>query len=44
MDKQSEPDLELQIVELGDAKALTLGVPALVFAEENPLIQGRIEG
>lgn len=43
MDKQHELDLELEVVDLGDAKALTQGVPALVFAEDNPLIQGRPE-
>lgn len=43
MDKQNESDLELEVVDLGDAKALTQGVPALVFAEDNPLIQGRPE-
>jgi Family of unknown function (DUF5974) len=41
MNEQSKSDLELQVVELGDAKDVTKGIPAPVFAEDNPLLQGR---
>jgi hypothetical protein len=41
-DKQTE--LEQQLVDLGDAKELTLGIPAPQFAEENPLVQGKRTG
>lgn len=41
MSEQSKPELDLQIVDLGDAKELTLGIPDLAFAEEDPSVQGR---
>ncbi len=33
--------LEVQIVDLGDAKALTLGTPALEHTEDNPEVQAK---
>jgi len=35
MNETTQTDLELQIVELGDAKELTMGQPALINTEEN---------
>lgn len=43
MNEKSQAELELQVVELGDAKELTMGLPAPYFAEDNPLIIGRLE-
>lgn len=36
-----ELELDLQIVDLGDAKELTLGIPHVDLAEENQTIPGR---
>jgi len=33
---------DLQLVDLGDAKELTMGIPDIVFAEEDPTVQGRL--
>ena len=41
MNEQSKPELDLQIVDLGDAKEQTLGIPDLAYAEEDPSVQGR---
>ena len=41
MNEKSQPELELQVVELGDAKELTMGIPVPQFAEDNPQVQGR---
>lgn len=41
MNEQAQSDLELQVVDLGDAKEVTMGIPAPVFAEDNPVVQGR---
>lgn len=38
---QSELELELQVVDLGDAKELTMGIPAMVYAEDNQTLPGR---
>jgi hypothetical protein len=38
---QSELELELQVVDLGDAKELTMGIPAMVYAEDNLTLPGR---
>ena len=38
---QSELEQELQVVDLGDAKELTMGIPALVCAEDNQTLPGR---
>jgi hypothetical protein len=42
MNETTHAELELQVVELGDAKELTMGLPAAVYAEENPQIQGKL--
>ncbi|MEO6279847.1 rubrivinodin family lasso peptide [Roseateles sp.] len=46
MDKstQTDQELDLQVVELGDAKELTMGIPAQVYTEDNPQLQRRFEG
>lgn len=41
--KTSSPELQQALVDLGDAKALTQGIPAQVYAEDNPLVQGKDE-
>lgn len=41
MNEKSQSDLELQAVELGDAKDVTLGDPVLNHAEDNPEIPGK---
>lgn len=41
MNQQAQSDLELQVVDLGDAKEVTMGIPAPAFAEDNPVVQGR---
>lgn len=41
MNEKDQSDLELQIIELGDAKELTMGIQAPVHAEDNPLVFGR---
>ncbi len=41
MNDKSQSELELQVVELGDAKEVTMGDHTPVFAEDNPLIQGK---
>lgn len=42
---QSELELELElqpeIVDLGDAKELTMGIPAMVYAEDSATLPGR---
>ncbi len=38
---QTSQALELQIVDLGDAKAQTLGTPAEVHTEDNPTVQAK---
>lgn len=43
MNEMSQAQLETQIVELGDAKELTMGIPAEVYAEDNPLVQRKFE-
>ena len=43
MNEQSKAALEPQVVDLGDAKTLTKGFPDVVYAEDNPTIQGRLE-
>lgn len=43
MNKQSQPAQEPQVVDLGDAKALTMGYPDTAYAEEDQTIQGRME-
>jgi Family of unknown function (DUF5974) len=41
MNEKPQSELELQVVELGDAKELTMGIPAQVHAEDNPTMQAR---
>jgi hypothetical protein len=41
MNETSKPEAELQIVELGDAKVVTMGVPNPALHEDNPLITGQ---
>ena len=40
MNDQSQPEqkLDLEIVDLGDAKELTMGFPAQVHLEDNPTL------
>lgn len=38
MDETKSTELDLQVVELGDAKQLTMGIPAEVAAEDNPQV------
>lgn len=44
MNDKPHTDLDLQVVDLGDAKELTKGIQAPQFAEENPLVQGKRPG
>ena len=39
MNEKSHPELE--VVELGDAKELTMGIHSPAFAEEDPQVQGK---
>lgn len=41
MNEMSQTEMELQIVELGDAKEVTMGVPRPNLFEDNPSIQGQ---
>jgi len=41
MNETSRTETELQIVELGDAKVVTMGVPKPHLHEEDPLITGQ---
>lgn len=43
MNEQSQAALEPQVVDLGDAKALTMGFPDVIYAEEDLSIPGRLE-
>ena len=43
MNQNAQPELEPQVVELGDAKEVTMGMVAPVYAEDNPLVQGKLE-
>ncbi|OYT92251.1 MAG: hypothetical protein CFE43_09200 [Burkholderiales bacterium PBB3] len=43
MDEKSQLEQQTPVFELGDAKELTQGFPALEYAEENPVIPGRRE-
>jgi hypothetical protein len=40
MNETSQTETELQVVELGDAKEVTMGVPKPNLHEENPSIPG----
>lgn len=41
MNEKTQSELELQVVELGDAKEVTMGIPAPKYAEDNLQVQGR---
>lgn len=41
MNETSQTEAELQVVELGDAKEVTMGVPQPHLHEENPAIPGQ---
>jgi len=43
MNEKSQPEqkLEPEVVDLGDAKALTMGPPAQVHFEDNPILLAR---
>lgn len=43
MNEQSQTALDLQIVDLGDAKTLTMGFPDVIYAEEDLSVPGRLE-
>ena len=43
MNEQSQAPLALQIVDLADAKTLTMGFPDVIYAEEDLSIPGRLE-
>lgn len=44
MNESPHTELELDVVELGDAKTVTMGIPALVNTEENAQVPYRIVG
>lgn len=41
MDSTFQLDIEHQLVDLGDAKELTLGIPNALNPEDNPLVSGK---
>ncbi len=41
MNEQSQAALEPQVVDLGDAKELTMGFPDIVKEEDDPTVYGR---
>jgi hypothetical protein len=41
MNQTSEPDLELQVIDLGDAKVVTMGDPVMTPGEDDPEIPGK---
>lgn len=41
MNEKTQSELEVQVVELGDAKEVTMGIFAPVYAEDNPDLQGK---
>ena len=41
MNEKTQSELELQVVELGDAKEVTMGIPAPKYAEDSLQVQGR---
>ena len=43
MNEKSQAELELQIVELGDAKELTMGIPAQEHSEDNPALARKLQ-
>jgi hypothetical protein len=43
MDKTFQPELDLQVVELGDAKELTMGIPNQVNSEDNPQVPQKLQ-
>lgn len=43
MNEQSQAAPAPQIVDLGDAKTLTMGFPDVIYAEEDLSIPGRLE-
>jgi hypothetical protein len=43
MNETNRSELELQVVELGDAKVVTMGPPVPDQHEDNPLVIGRPE-
>lgn len=42
--QQTQPEHDLQLVDLGNAKELTLGPPVGLVPEDNPLYPSRMEG
>jgi hypothetical protein len=43
MNETSQSELELQVVELGDAKEVTMGPPMIHRHEDNPTVVGQFE-
>jgi Family of unknown function (DUF5974) len=43
MNEQSKAALEPPIVDLGDAKTMTMGFPDVIYAEEDQTVPGRLE-
>lgn len=43
MNDKPQAELELQIVELGDAKELTMGIPAQERSEDNPALNRKVQ-
>jgi hypothetical protein len=41
MNEANQSQLELQVVELGDAKVVTMGPPVLDHHEDNPTVVGQ---
>jgi hypothetical protein len=43
MDKSTQTELDQQIVDLGDAKDLTMGIPNQVNSEDNPEVPHKLQ-
>ena len=43
MDSTFQLDIEHQLVDLGDAKDLTLGIPNWLNSEDNPVVAGKFQ-
>ena len=43
MNEKPQAEMELQIVELGDAKELTMGIPAQEHSEDNPALARKLQ-
>lgn len=41
MNEKTQSEFDLQVVDLGDAKELTLGFQDVIYGEDNPDVPGR---